>query len=202
MKGNSQSKEVLNNLRGKGKDFENYETKQLIIKITIVYFSKTSSNSDKLIKRWDIMSVIFGSFQSDLDWPPPKRTSQRKASWREVWWTLHAVEIHQTFLVRISDLKRLKHWSKHSGPFSFSKWIARRLDVAKLNFTNSGNQRWYDIVITWLLKGQTIVSRYNKMSAWHHSFPSSFTKFSFVYKTVNDERQKLKLWTARNVLLY
>lgn len=51
MKGNSQSKEVLNNLRGKGKDFENYETKQLIIKITIVYFSKTSSNSDKLIKR-------------------------------------------------------------------------------------------------------------------------------------------------------
>ena len=97
MKGNSQSKEVLNNLRGKGKDFENYETKQLIIKIAIVYFSKTSSNSDKLIKRWDIMSVIFGSFQSDLDWPPPKRTSQRKASWREVWWTLHAVEIPKHF---------------------------------------------------------------------------------------------------------
>ena len=95
---------------------------------------------------------------------------------------------------------------EHSGPFSFSKWIARRLDFAKLNYRNSGNQsaakRWYDTVITWLLKGQTIVSRYNKMSAWHHSFPSSFTKFSFVYKTVNDERQKLKLWTARNVLLY
>ena len=51
------------------------------------------------------MRLIFGSFQSDLDWPPPKRTSQRKASWREVWWTLHAVEIHQTLLVRISDVK-------------------------------------------------------------------------------------------------
>lgn len=77
---------------------------------------------------------------------------------------------------------------------------------AKLNYRNSGNQsaakRWYDTVITWLLKGQTIVSRYSKMSAWHHSFPSSSTNFSFVYKTVNDERQKLKLWRAINVLLY
>ena len=194
MKGNSQSKEVLNNLRGKGKDFENYETKQLIIKITIVYFSKTSSNSDKLIKRWDIMSVIFGSFQSDLDWPPPKRTSQRKASWREVWWTLHAVEIHQTFLVRISDLKRLKHWSKHSGPFSFFKWIARRLDVAKLNFTNFGNQRWYDIVITWLLKGQTIVSRYK----WNERM-TSFIAIKFheiLFRLQNSQR-----WTAETETL-